>query len=883
MSLQYEVVNPDSPKPEPTPAPITPEQRDSLIDLIDTAFTNPQYTRAIYDQLNREYDKRITPKFGHITKAKGQLPPYWNEEHNRPEELPLYQHNVCTGRFNHAMSQISLTYNAFFPNESYSKSLLDVKIVKNPFAPAPKDDGEDNRPKKDQAYIPKSADQKSVQDSNSYLTDLSDLIEQAYDNLIKNECWTKAEHLKMVSDMQHYGGGIYFYEDPDSYHYKALDFRKCRFPSGTTINVEEWEYVFIEHEMTVNDLVSKYKAAKPDSKSGWDKVALSELLSHIISGGRSVSTQSATHPIDRVKSIDNVREGFTGIDYGKICPASIPVVSCYWKEESGDISVATFTALNAGVGTDRFLYQKDNIADSFCEIFSFFPADETENEIRMIRGWGERIHPLCHAYDRSFCKFLDHLDFSATLFLGMDPNDLHKKILHFGSINVGKIDSVQNFPSALQPIIAGLALIDSKIDSITFTRGLNKTETMGEGRGAELASIVLTVEGRIHKHLNSRFAEHYTTHYKRNLAKIIRISVKKKNTSAIYYPAVKARFTDYLNYYNVSMKELQVDDNSKLNYGLPSNWIVVARKPDSSGIGNSPSYTVELLRPFFSSLPEAGFRYMLARIIADAFGDEDMIQKLLPDSDIAKATSEADTQLAETQAAIFTSQTSAFDQDLTPENMADPKLTDAHKFITLPASRENDHIVFLQVFLGKVDDCVQRMNRGEIERPTLHIWLYNLVSSAQAHMQLLRQDAVRGNRPEAQQLFKRFGTAFNMLRQVESQANSERQKKFDAVQKQIGQQKADSPQMITAQAKLTEARAKAADVQLKYKASNLDQFLQVQENRRSEESHIMNQGLIQAQKAATYADINGELNQGSDQVSQGGPGRPDSNFQGTGS
>ena len=881
MGLQYQNKDDSEQEQKRRAQQTTPEI--NLAEFVDDAFKDIQHVKSVYAQLKREYKERILPKFSHISKAKSQFPPYWNDEKNQPEQLPLTQHNVCSGRFTHSICQISLTYNAFFPNESYSKSLLELKIVKDPFGKKP---SSASKTPKDSNYVPKQV----TEDANeSFLHDQARTIEQGYDNLIKNEPWAKAEHLKMVSDMMNYGCGIYFYEDPGSYRYKSLDFRKCLFPSGTSINPQEWEYLFVEHDMSFNELIKKYKAAKnrKGEGQGWSKAALSELLNSLLSSSITKTTQTNTlSGTDQVAAIDNVREGLTGIDYGKVCPARIPLVSCYWKQEDGSIGTNTFSNMALAAGTDQFLYEKDSYADHFDDIFSLFPGDETEDEIRMVRGWGEKIHPLCHAYDRAFCKFLDHLDYSATLFLNMDPNDVHKKILHFGSVNIGKIESVQNFPTALQPIIAGLALLDAKIDSVTFTRGLNKTELMGDGRGAELASIILTVEGRIHKHLNSRFSEHQTVHYKKNLSKVNKIALDKKQSTKIKFPEVKAKYTDYLKYYDVPLKEIQYDDTSYLNCGLPSNWIVVARKPDSSGIGNSPQFTVELLRPFFSSLPEAGFRYMLARIIADAFGDEDMIQKLLPDSDTAKITTEADIQTAETQAAVLTANMSDFDKELSQSDEVDPRMSDAHKFITLPASRENDHIVFLQVFLAKVDDAVERFNRREFGRTTLHIWMYNLVSSAQGHMDLLRQDAVRSERPAAAELFKRFGTAFNMLRQVESQANADRAKKFDELSKKIAESDQNDPKHIEAQAKLETARAKSAEVMAKNNTNQFDQFLSLQENKRAEEAHIVDQSLKRTQesaialKARTEAtNGNGNSNGTSKPKSQSNRGRPNSNLQ----
>ncbi len=60
--------------------------------------------------------KKLDIDFAHLTKAKGQIPPYWNDAKNLPEELPMHQHNVSSGRYAHAISQVALPYNSFFPS-----------------------------------------------------------------------------------------------------------------------------------------------------------------------------------------------------------------------------------------------------------------------------------------------------------------------------------------------------------------------------------------------------------------------------------------------------------------------------------------------------------------------------------------------------------------------------------------------------------------------------------------------------------------------------------------------------------------------------------------------------------------------------------------------
>lgn len=849
---------------EPTiPESVIDDDNESPIEISDEAFKKAYHVRSVYTEICREYDERIVPKFVNLTRAKAQFPPYWDEEKNKPQDLPLYQHNVSSGRYQHSITQLALSYNSFFPNQSYSKSLIEVKLYKEPFDMQPQEQSTEKK----SPNVPK---QSEADQAEYYLHDNAKLIQQAYDNIIKLSKWAKREHLKMTSDLLHYGVGIYFFNNPKSYRYKAIDFREVRFPSGSSIDPDEWEYVFVKHDISFNEIYNKYKKSlkNENSPSGWKHEGLEALTRTIINQG--IQTGAITSiGNSRIEQIDSIREGLSSLNFSKVCPARIPVVSCYWKTLEGKICCNTFASPSVANSTDDFIFEKDNFANSFSEIFSIFPADDSEDEIRMVKGWGEKIHPLCHAYDRGTCKFLDHLEYTATLFLSMDPNDIHKKILHFGSINIGKFEDVKNFPSALKGIVEGLIFLDSKIDALTFTRGLNKTEMMGEGRGAELASILLNMEGRVHKHLSSRFGDHYTGHHAKVLSKVLKICNTKSELSLDGNKEVEAKFYDYLTSRGVPKKLLQLDNTSELNDNLPSDWGVQARKPDGSAITSCIPYVMQSLQPYLSSLPESGFKYILARLLAETFGDEDIIQKILPGSDLAKLSSEADLQTAEMQAAILTSQTSDFDKELSLSQDVNPEMSDVHKFVTFPSSQENDHVIFLQVFLSKVDDISDRFNRREIGRPTMHIWLYNLVSTAQGHVQDLRQDQIRSSRSESANLFQRFGLAFNLLRQVESQANAEKAKKLDALQKDIQSKQQNDPKMLTAMAKVEEARAKNSKIALDFASNRIKQALEIQKNKRESEAHILDSRLKLAQIDATRKEA----------LTQSLAGRPGANDQ----
>lgn len=807
-----------------------------------TSFEDPHHTRHLYSTILEEYEQRILPVYNHITKAKSQMPPYWDDKTNSPSKMPLYQHNVSSGRFYQAMTQIALPYNSFFPNQSYSKSLIEVKIQNYPYTYS----GEEGEPSPRELGAVDAFDKQKK-------------LEQAFDNIIKNSPWAISEHLKLVSDYIHYGVGIYYFENPKtSYRYTTLDWRKVKFPSGTKANVDEWEYVFIEHEIPVNNLINKYKKAQLD----WDKKALQELLTSIYNASNPV-TNSLPNNDSSVSRLDEVRAGINPNTQYKVAAATINVVSCFYKDVDGSISCCMFVPSSNTSYTDLYLYKKKKVAKSFQSIFSVIVADPTEHEIRLVKGWGSKSYTLCHAYDRAFCRFLDHIDYASSLFLNMDPADMHKKIINFGSLNIGKFDSIQQLPSALKSIIEALLFIDSRIDYVTFTRGLNKNELHGgETPSGELANIMLMVEGRVHKHLLSRFLEQYSVHWSKVMSKILHIC--NKDTHLALNEDVKVKFKDYLLANNFTEEDLKLDDTSALNGDLPSNWTIVSRKPDGSGITGTVPHVVRALQPYLSSLPEDGFKFILGRIITDAFGDAEIMDKILPGSDLQKTSSEIDVQNAQVQAVILTNNRSEFDRDFDLVEDIDPQMTDDHKFVTFPASRDNDHLIYATVFLGKIEEAMQRMTKKEIGRTTLHIWMYNLVSSTQAHIELLRSDQIRGNRPEAQAIYEKFGQMFNLLRQVEAQANADRTKKIDALQTKMAQQAQDDPRRMEAMAKLELARAKQAEVQLKFDSNNFGKMLNTQKNRRAEENHVIDQRL--KIKALLTPDVN--------PAQQGGAGRP---------
>jgi len=822
--------------------------KEAEFKIESNSFDDPHHARHLYTTISEEYEQRILPMYNHITKAKSQMPPYWDDKKNAPSKMPLYQHNVSSGRYSQTIAQLALPYNSFFPNQSYSKSLIEVKLQNYPYTTA----------------SPDPAESSQAQAGAADAFDKQKKIEQAFDNLIKNSSWAIREHLKMTSDFVHYGVGMYYFENPkSSYKYTALDWRKVKFPSGTKTEVNDWEYVFIEHEMPVNNLINKYHESSRD----WDKDAIKELLTSIYNSSNPV-TNAMPESGSSVARLDEIRGGVGSNSQYKSAAATINVVSCFYKDVDKQISCCMFVPSSTTSYTDLYLYKKKALAKSFSAIFSVFVSDPTEHEIRLVKGWGNKAYNLCHAYDRVFCRFLDHIDYAASLFLNMDPADMHKKIINFGSLNVGKFDSIQNVPSALRSIIEALLFIDSKIDSLTFTRGLNKNELHGgETPSGELANIMLMVEGRVHKHLLARFLEQYTDHWVKVLSKLLLIS--NKDSFLALNEEVKVRFRDYLLANNLTEEDLKLDDTSEANSNLPSNWLVVSRKPDGSGITGTVPHVLRALQPYLSSLPEDGFKYILGRLITDAFGDAEILEKILPGSDLQKTSSEIDTQNAQVQAAILTNNRSEFDRDFDIVEDIDPQMTDAHKFVTFPASRDNDHLIYASVFLGKIEEAMQRMTKKEIGRTTLHIWMYNLISSTQAHIELLRSDQIRGNRPEAQAIYEQFGQMFNTLRQVEAQANADRAKKIDALQTKMAQEAQDDPKRLEAMAKLEIARAKQAEVQLKFDTNNFGKMVETQKNRRAEENHVIDQRL--KIKALLTPDVNPSK--------QGGSGRPRANDQ----
>lgn len=807
-------------------------------EFIADAFTQQHIARSTYDQLCIDYNAGILKKFARIAHSEAGMEPFWDYKKNQPQKLPLNQYNTSSKRYKHSITQLGMPYNSFFPNQSYAKSLVDIDIFPRDFETS------------DGLQSPSEKTTEAMRQEQ--------VVEQGFDQLMKSGLWAKLQHTRMVSDMINYGVGIYHFPDKEGYKYHAVDFTKMKFPVGSTIDPNGWEYFFMEHDMSTTALM---KIAQ-DTPSGWNQARVVELLRAMVDDAGGHSGDQKTLPSEKDK-IDKVIEGNSPCNISTIISVRVPLVSLFWKNSEGKVSKAIFPANNV-IG-DGFLYENENEFEKFEDRFSVFPMEEKRDEIRMVKGWGHTIHNLCHAYERTFCKMLDHLDQSSTTFIQMDPSEAHKKILHLGSINVGKFEKVDTLSSNLAAIVSAMVFLDQKIDQITFTKGLNKSEMKGEGRGAELATVLLTMEGRVHKHFLSRFIDRYSAHWTKVMGRVLNISLNDGLRKE--YKDVATKFYDFVTIRGVSEEVLQKDNSSGIS-DIPRNWMLAAKKPDGTGVSPASFDIIQSIQPYLSSLSEPGLKIVLERVIQEAFNDVDAVAAIFPSSDIARVSAEADIQNAMVQASVLTDARSDFDMDFDLVEGIDPRLSDLHKFETFPASRRNDHSVYLNVFLNKADEATARFNRREIGRPTYHIWLFNLVSSAKEHVSLLSSDAIRSKRSESRQLFDRFGKAFNLLRQVESQANAERSKALDKLEKKLAEQEANSPERIKAVAELERSRTEQAKVVGQFRADEFEALITLGRERRAEEAHVAEMRLK-----------NKELFEPPKTINQSNVGRPAANEQ----
>lgn len=808
-------------------------------------FEDAARAKRAYVQISDEYNSRIVPSFNLITREKDHFPPFWDSKKEKPVKLPLHQHNVSSGRYLHTLSQYELSYNSFFPSQSNHSQLVDVEILESPFG---------------------DEDQK---EECSASREASKYIERGLDNLLRFNCWSKQEHLHMVSQMLNYGIGIYQFDDDNDYKWSSLDYTKCRFPIGTSVDPAKWEYMFISHKKSVSELLNRYEKAGKKSTTGWLKKPLKQVLSDYIavSDGSGTHRDTATENI-QLETLQDLREGVNRCSASSVCSNQIEVVSLFWKDLNGKVSEVVFVSGQHG-GKDVFIYKKET-GKTFDELFSTFPFDHREREIRLVKGLGKKIFALCNAYERTFSRFLDATQHASTLFLDMEEDNFHKKILYMGSINIGKFSSIQKFPDSLSSLISSLAFFDAKIEQMTATRGLNKTEMLGDNKKEELSNTLLTTEGRIKKHETDRFVEKYTEHFKKVIARILKIANSKSLKKR--YSEIDVKFYEYLKTRGIDMDLIKGDDTSDMNQGLPSNWLVQARKPSGMGIRPSASHTIKQLNPILSSLPEEAYRQVLAMIVSDAFNDEDMAGKIFGDPKHKSASTEYSEMFAEMQVDQLTDEKSDFDFDVDFSADVVPELADASKFTTFNSYKFMDSFVFLDIIFAKVEDAKQRLSNQEIGITTAHIWLYNLLSTAQRHVQSLQGDEVRSKRPDAKKYFELFGKEFNNLRFIESQANKARQKRIEEIKTKLQQQELDDPKRIEAQAKLITAQAAAAKVENDKSVARLEVPLKINKDRRAEEAG-------QIDSAVKLESIKNMRSDRTEKVNQSNVGRPASNEQ----
>lgn len=776
-------------------------------------FGDYHHATTIFHSLNNEYSKKITPSHVKIQKEKNGYAPYWDDEKCQKIKLPNYQHNESSGRFQTTMEQVSLSYNSFFPNQSYGNSLIDLDIIE----PVYDDDGK-------------------IAERNRKQVDKSRLFEQGFDNLIRFSQFGKCEHLHMVAQMLCFGVGVYYFPDSCGYEYKSLDFRKMRFPIGTSVKPKDWEYFYLIHDKSWNDLIKTYQTAKKVAKDGWDKDQLGLFLHHQLEGQGVSKSGYAGHPNDKVETMDSIHEGLRSCDLSQTCNARTPLVSLFWRGLDNKVSQSIF-ALDRN-GEQQFLYHK-KFPKTFGDMFSTFVYDQTATEIRAAHGVGRRIFTLSHAYERQFSRVLDAAVYSSTLFVQMDTDDLRNQIVNMGTLNVGKFDSIQNFKADLQSQVAFLAFLEGKIQEATSTRGLNKLELFGEKKGESLSDIALNVEGRVVKHRTSGFIDSYSEHFKKVLARVLEICKSKGKLAS--YPEVESKFHQFLLDNGCEKKDLIGDDNSDMNHGLPSTWMVVARKPDGMGIRPSSMRQAKDLLPLLSSIPDEGRRLVISNIIADAFGDESMAARIAGDGESLSGSEQHDQQLAETQVMALTSEKSDFDYDLSLSAEIVPELSDGPKFNTLNAFDINSHKTFAAIFLAKVDDVKARFERKEIGITTLHIWLFNLLTTTRNHLDLMESDQIENKTPEYGVLKEKFDSEFSNLRFVERRANTARDTRIKQLQKKLQEQDPENPKTLEAQAKLLTAQARVAEVEDKKSVNRVNTQLKVQKNRRAEENHFIDQ------------------------------------------
>lgn len=744
-------------------------QQDELVfdDLFLTTATQAKSLEYDIKQANRE---RLL-QYAAIKASYDGMSPYENNE------IGYERSNTNFRRQERVINKLALNYSSAINNSS---SLIDFK------------------------YLADVANRNMIEMA----------VEQRFTDFFRNQLWFQHEMSLKQNDMLLYGGGLLHFPSKDDFHFQRIDFTNFFCAQDTSIDVDDWEVIYINHDFSIYDLIRHYQSGSRK----WNREVLETiLLAHFHEGDDKVDNQNPEVGLQEI-----FRK--TGGSYPtKVFNERIPFVSVFWKRINGKIAKATYAR---EIEHGEFAFENDNAYDYFGQAFRLFPLFRNVESVHSLKGWGHITYNMTAHSTRFDNHVIDAGSREATVFLknsGVNnQDDLREILIDHGSIVLlqGADIEQQAIRTNLNAILAVKQDLKREINESTYIDGLDFMEQFGDGRGYELAQLQLKGNARVHKSLMRVYTEHLTPFYQELVKKVLSITAKNKETGEL-----KKRFVDPLKEQGVPEEIFKLDDSSSdpnlQSTVLPDDIEVFAAKSFGTGSQLADQLMVRDLEARASFFGDRGLRRMREISIATIAG-ADMVPELLPPED-------------------FANEPTAQHQKAIQENIVLSTTTEVGSKAgeaLLPVTRDDAHQIHAPIHNEEMAKILEQWQREEIDILTADVRVFNLASHNSFHIAFLRQ--IPEFESIASQLELEFNQMFNELQSLRANANRRRERLLQEKQQAIFQlqagQSPNDPKVIKAisDAQL-QARKLEADIENNARRVEFQNLLSVAEFRSKRE------------------------------------------------
>lgn len=346
-----------------------------------------------------------------------------------------------------------------------------------------------------------------------------------------------------------------------------------------------WSNFFVIRKMSAHEVVSKIK--KPGNF--WNKDALrwalqnsldskGSLTSRHYSGGSTlegahVSTASENFAVKSFYQEKKKRATNLSGYYGNLL-----VVEGYYLNTKGTVTKVIFFPSQScsqvpfsqrvtkdsyskdekkerkklGIEKADVLYRRETTSKSLSDFITIIPANRDELSLERQRFYGHELFNPIETVMRLDSCILSTAHMISVVYTknrnqandSQDTEDLEIKF-NGESVDIGDRDIIETpFVADLKSLVAARQIYLQHVMSKAFLGGLDGTETVSSGRGANMANLRLIRDGRVHKHSANSFASGLTEFYTKIFTSILDII----NNPAVFEDdvAVKKLFYDML-------------------------------------------------------------------------------------------------------------------------------------------------------------------------------------------------------------------------------------------------------------------------------------------------------------------------------------------------